>query len=156
MIAYWKNVFEPSLQKAYGTMHKTKEYGNGVHHCNELQMMIGSLAGMRRISRKEAYGTILHDYETGQRQAIDDGKIVYVNKNFGWHAREYTMETKQFVHKTNFEFPRMEKDRIEIKQFPMGKHFYVFIDGVQLWDDDNVKFDSREEAESFAEWYCKP
>ena len=64
-------------------------------------------------------------------------------------------KTEQFVHKTNFEFPIMSKDRLKIEKFPLGRHFYVFIDGVQIRQNENLKFNTYEEALSFAKKYLK-
>lgn len=44
----------------------------------------------------------------------------------------------------------MKLEKIEVKQFPMGKHYYAFVDGVQLKQGERVKFDSYKEAFNFA------
>lgn len=82
-----------------------------------------------------------------------DGNTIYINKNFGWNVAD--KEIEQFIHKNNFDFPIMKSEKIKIKQFPMGVHFYVFIDGVQLRQKDNLKFDSYQEAFEFAQKYIK-
>lgn len=86
-----------------------------------------------------------------QQTGTYEAKIkVYIRNTWDWlHPKD----TEQFVHKNSFEFPIMEKERIKIEQFPMGKHFYIFIDGVQLRKNENLKFDSKQEALKFAQEY---
>lgn len=153
LLEYWQTVFNPRMQKAYDTLDETKEYGKGMHHCDELQMLIGVTTQGQKLSYQEAYEKIVYDHRIGQYKALCAGETIYVNKNFGWNSAEH--KTEQFIHKNNFEFPKMEKDRLEIKSFPMGKHFYVFIDGVQLRRNDNLKFNSKQGAEEFAKQYLK-
>ena len=47
----------------------------------------------------------------------------------------------------------MKEERLKIEQFPLGTHWYVFVDGVQLRQKDSLKFDTYNEAHEFAQNY---
>ena len=151
LIEYWNHVFEPKLKHAFDTICDTKEFGYGMLHCDALQSLIGVTARCECLPMKTAYEKIIHMHKIGQYQALCSGKTLYVNRKLGWNVS--TKDTEQFIHKNNFEFPIMAKDRIKIERFPMGKHFYVFIDGVQLRKNENLKFTSEQKALEFAQKY---
>lgn len=152
LLDYWNCVFTPKMKKALDTLDETKEFGRDpVRHADILQSLIGFTSRGESISYKDAYSQILCDSKVKQYQALCNGKTIYVNKNMGWNV-EYK-KVEQFVHKNNFEFPVMQRERLNIEKFPMGIHFYVFIDGVQLRKDDNLKFDSYDEAFEYAQKY---
>lgn len=151
LIEYWNHVFEPKLKHAFDTVCDTKEFGCGIQHCDVLQSLIGITARCECLSMRAAYEKILYMHKIGQYQALCNGKTLYINKKLGWNASP--KDTEQFVHKNSFEFPIMEKERIKIEEFPVGKHFYIFIDGVQLRKNENLKFDSKQEALKFAQEY---
>lgn len=153
LLEYWQNVFNPRLKKALDTIKDTKEYGRTMQHCDAYQMLIGETARGEQLTFEEAYEKIVYNHRIGQYQAIYNGKTIYINKNFGWNVEPKKVE--QFVHKNNFDFPVMSEDRLKIEQFPMGTHFYVFIDGVQLRKNENLKFDSYQEAFEYAKEYIK-
>ena len=122
-------------------------------HCDEIQAAIGFMARGEKLSYEEAYEKILFDTRVAQYKAIDSGDTVYINKKLGWNTDFKVVE--QFVHKQKFEFPVIKKDKIKIEKFPLGNHYYVFIDGVQLRQGENLKFNSYKEAEDFANKYIK-
>lgn len=153
LLDYWENVFNPRLKRALNTIENTKEYGKTMQHCDIFQMLIGTTARAEHLTYEEAYNKIVYEHRIGQYQALCDKNAIYINKNFGWNILD--KETEQFIHKNNFDFPVMKSERIKIEQFPMGTHFYVFIDGVQLRQKDNLKFNTYEEAYSFAKNYIK-
>lgn len=53
------------------------------------------------------------------------------------------------------EFPIMKKEKIKITKFPMGNHFYVYIDGVQIRRGKDLKFNTYKTAYDFALKYVK-
>lgn len=153
LLDYWNNVFNPRLKQALDTIENTKEYGKGMQHCDKFQMLIGFTAKGKNLTYEDACEKIVYEHRIGQYQALCNGNTVYINKNFGWDIAD--KEVDQFIHKNNFDFPIMKSEKIKIEQFPMGVHFYVFIDGVQLRQKDNLKFNSYQEAFEFAQKYCK-
>ena len=153
LLDYWNNVFNPRLKQALDTIRDTKEYGRTMQHCDKLQMLIGETAKGENLTYEDAYEKIVYEHRIGQYQALCNGNTIYINKNFGWDVAD--KEIDQFIHKNNFGFPAMKSEKIKIEQFPMGTHFYVFIDGVQLRQKDNLKFNSYQEAFEFAQRYIK-
>ena len=153
LLEYWNNIFNPKIKEALDGIRKTKEFGRGLNHCDAIQAAIGFMARGEKLSYEEAYEKILFDTRIAQYKAIDNGDTVYINKKLGWNTDFKVVE--QFVHKQKFEFPVMKKDKIKIEKFPLGNHYYVFIDGVQLRQGENLKFNSYKEAEDFANKYIK-
>lgn len=153
LMQYWNEVFNPKLKEAFETIKETKEFGRGMKHCTNIQAAIGFMSRGEKISYEEAYEKILYDTRIAQYQAIDKGDNIFINKKLGWNSEN--KETEQFVHKQSFEFPVMKKDKLKIERFPLGRHYYVFIDGVQIRQNENLKFNSYEEAERFASKYIK-
>lgn len=153
LLDYWKNVFNPRLLKAIESMDETREFGKGMYHADAFQSLIGLTSRGENITYQEAYEYITTNHRIGQYQALCDGKTIYINKNFGWNIDK--KEVEQFIHKNNLDFPVMKSDKLKIEQFPMGTHYYVFIDGVQLRKDDNLKFNSYQEAYDYAQTYIK-
>lgn len=148
LLVYWENVFNPKMKKALDTIETTREFGKGMQHADEIQAAIGITARVEKLSYKEAYEKIIYNHRISQYQALCEKNEIYINKKMGWNCISH--KTEQFVHKTGFEFPQMDLDKLVIKQFPMGKHYYVFIDGVQLRKNENLKFNSYDEAYEFA------
>lgn len=153
LLVYWNEVFNPKLKDALESIKDTKEFGRGMKHCDVIQAAIGFKARGEELTYEESYEKILFDTRLAQYKAIDNGDTVYINKKLGWNID--FKETDQFVHKQKFEFPVMAKDKLKIEKFPLGKHYYVFIDGVQLRQGENLKFNSYKEAEDFAKNYIK-
>lgn len=148
LLAYWKTIFNPQIKEAYETMLETKEFGCGMNHSTALQTAIGLTARGEGISLKAAYEKLEHDNKINQYQAICNNNVVFINNKLGWTTEQ--REAEQFVHKVEMKFPVMKLEKIEVKQFPMGKHYYAFVDGVQLKQGERVKFDSYKEAFNFA------
>ena len=86
--------------------------------------------------------------EISPRLSLPEPLGVFINDKLGWATEQ--REAEQFVHKVEMKFPVMKLEKIEVKQFPMGKHYYAFVDGVQLKQGERVKFDSYKEAFNFA------
>ena len=153
LLDYWNEVFNPRLKQALDTIRETKEFGKNMQHADAFQLLIGLTARGEHIDFDEAYEKIVYETRTAQYQCILNNKTIYINKKFGWNTEKKVAE--QFIHKNNFEFPIMKQDKLKIEQFPMGTHYYVFIDGVQLRKDENLKFNSYDEAYNFAQQYIK-
>jgi len=150
LLCYWDNVFNPRMKQALDSIKETKEFGRGMSHCDPFQALIG-MSRKKGTTYEETHDDIVYDVRKAQYQALNEHGAIYINKKMGWNWEP--KETEQFVYKKEFEFPVMKEDRIKIEQFPFGTHWYVFIDGVQLRKDDNLKFDTYEEADAFAQSY---
>lgn len=150
---YWNEEFNEKLEQAFKGMVETKEFGKGMKHCDEIQAAIGFMSRGEKISYEEAYKKILFDTRKAQYKIISSGGTIYINKKLGWNSE--FKEVEQFIHKQTFEFPVMKREKLKIEKFPLGNHYYVFIDGVQIKQDKNLKFNSYKEAEEFADKYIK-
>lgn len=153
LLEYWK-VFNNTVQEALDTINQTKEFGKGMYHATYLQSVIGVRARAEKQSYKEAFEDITFDTRKSQYQALLEHSAIYINHNMGWSIDD-NRQTEQFIHKSEFQFPRMKNEFLKIEKFPLGQHYYVFIDGVQLRKDANLKFDTYDEAAAFAQNYLK-
>ena len=152
LLCYWDNVFNPRMRKALDSIRESKEFGRGMSHCDTLQALIGfKWKANPSMGFEEAHDDIVYDTRKAQYQALSNYGAIYINKKMGWNWEP--KETEQFIHKNEFTFPVMAEDKLKIEQFPLGTHWYVFIDGVQLRKEDNLKFDTYDEAYEFAKEY---
>lgn len=153
LLDYWNIVFNPKMEQALLTINNTKEFGKGNKHCNEYQMMIGLKSKNCHKLYEDVYKDIIYDVRKQQYQALIKDGTIYINKEMGWNSEPKI--TEQFIHKNTIEFPIMKKEKIKITKFPMGNHFYVYIDGVQIRRGKDLKFNTYETAYDFALKYVK-
>ena len=153
LLEYWK-VFNNTMQKELDTIHKTKEFGKGMYHATYFQSVISVHARAENQSYKKAFEDITFDVRKSQYHALLEHSAIYINRNMGWSIDD-KRQTEQFIHKSEFQFPRMKDEFLKIEKFPLGQHYYVFIDGVQLRKDTNLKFNTYDEAALFAQNYLK-
>ena len=88
----------------------------------------------------------------GMTTLLFDKGSIYVNKNGGYFSlvpgmEEITTETvKEFV---------LPGQKIEIKQWPNGKHFYAYVGGTSVVRDGQNKWSTKEAARIHAERWAK-
>lgn len=148
LMSYWEhytNMFEESVAR----LPQTKEFGRGMQHANNIDTLIGFYAKSHKILFEDAKTEILCDIKKEQYKALNEKGVIYINKKHGWNS--VVRETEQFVHRNELVFPDFQKGKIKIERFPLGNHYYVFLDDVQLRDGDKLKWNSPEEANEFAE-----
>lgn len=87
-----------------------------------------------------------------QLHAIHEHGFICINKVGGWHSGEM-VEFSQFVHRKTFTWPDFSESDIRITQFNGGKHWYVHIGDMELHEDGNIKWNTKEEARQAAMRY---
>lgn len=151
LLEYWK-YFDEIMEQAIVSMKETKEFGNKYRHANDIEALIGSFSSLRFSTYEDTKNSILLDLRKAQYNSFVEDKVIYINKNHGWNSIEKDVE--QFVHKNIIEFPKSLKNgKINIKKFPLGNHYYLYIDDIQIRDGNKLKWNTYEEAENFAKKY---
>lgn len=77
-------------------------------------------------------------------EALKKGNDLYFNRSGGWHygKHDYT----QWYDSEKLIFPDFHKSQIKVERFPAGKHFYAYIDNMQVRDGDMLKWNTYDEA----------
>lgn len=152
LMIYWEtytDLFEKSLEK----LPKTKEFGCGMEHADTIDTMIGFYARSHKITFEEAKTDLLCDIKKEQYKALNENGFIFINRKHGWNAVD--RETEQFVHRRNLVFPDVKNGKIKIEKFPLGNHYYVFVDDIQLRNGDTLKWNTPEEAKEFVDNFIK-
>lgn len=152
LMIYWEtytDLFEKSLEK----LPKTKEFGCGMEHADTIDTMIGFYARSHKITFEEAKTDLLCYIKKEQYKALNENGFIFINRKHGWNAVD--RETEQFVHRRNLVFPDVKNGKIKIEKFPLGNHYYVFVDDIQLRNGDTLKWNTPEEAKEFVDNFIK-
>ena len=147
LMAYWEK-YDDVLGKSETKLPQTKEFGRGMLHANEVDTVLGLHARNGNLSISEAKISLLTEIKQAQYRAVCKGNTIYINQNGGWNDIPRT--TEQFVHKSTLVFPDFKRGEIKIEKFPLGSHFYLFIDGVQIKNGEQVKWNTYQDAEQYA------
>ena len=150
LLEYWK-VYDGIFTNASERIKTTKEFGRGMNHANEVECSIGFHARSNKLLLDEAAHEMLCDLKKEQYKALIEHGAIYINRKNGWNMIHRNGE--QFVHKSELKFPNFKTGDIKIEKFPVGTHYYLYIDGVQIRDGDKLKWDSYQEAAEFAEQF---
>lgn len=114
------------------------------NHLSDMAILLEMYAKNRGISIIEAANILDMESAYIKFDLLAKGFNLYFNRVGGWHygKNEFT----QWVDKDELVFPDFKKNEIKIKQFTDGKHFYAYIDNMQVRDGDTLKWNTYEEA----------
>lgn len=146
LMAYWER-YDDVLGKSEEKIPQTKEFGRGMLHANEVDTVLALHARNNHLSISEAKVALLSEIKQAQYRAVCKGNTIYINKCGGWN--DTPRETEQFVHKSSPSFPDFRRGEMKIERFPLGNHFYLFIDGVQIKNGEQAKWNTYEDAEQY-------
>ena len=113
-------------------------------HVNNAGYLIGLRAENNSISLFESALSIALEADNAQIEQLNKGNNLYFNRNGGWHFGKN--DYSQWYDSDKLIFPDFRTSQIKVEQFPMGTHFYAFIDNMQVRDGDTLKWDTYEEA----------
>lgn len=86
-----------------------------------------------------------------QLEAIHKYGYIVINKGGGYHPGP--IEYSQFVHRKTFTWPDFKESDIRISRFKGGTHWYVHIGDMELHEDTDIKWMSKQEAKDAAMRY---
>lgn len=146
LMEYW-NEYNSILDTSLSHIRQTKEFGRGMEHADAIDMLLGFYAKAHKLSFDDAKNALLSDLRKSQYRALNDYGCIYVNSKHGWNYVD--RPTEQFVCKNELIFPNFQTGKVKIEKFPLGNHFYIYVDGIQIRDGDTVKWNTIEDAKEF-------
>ena len=131
---------DPLVQGFYDYVTQTANN----NHLSDVAAFLEIYAKNRGISIIEASNQLAIERDYIKFDLLAKGYNLYFNRVGGWNygKNEFT----QWVDKDELVFPDFKKNEIKIKQFTDGKHFYAYIDNMQVRDGDTLKWNTYEEA----------
>lgn len=125
-------------------------YGN--EHDGEIATSIGFF-GLNGIDatilfRERIISDQLNEIKNGNTIVINSvgGYFILNDKGLNGDTKKYS----QWCKRKELKFPDFSKENLKIERFPLGNHWYIYLDGVQLRDKDKIKWNSYEEAYNYA------
>lgn len=158
---YYDEVDSNRMAKAFENLIHSKEFFSKSDkdeddksyksHATRLAYVIGLHAENNHMSAIRSTLDLQERKFLAQAEQLINGYNIYINRNGGWHfgKNDYV----QWRDSDVLVFPDFKKDQIKIERFPGGKHFYAYIDDMQVRDGDTLKWDTYEEAYKQAEKY---
>ena len=107
-------------------------------------MYLGLYSANRKIGPIEGLMQIQNKKLTHQIQFLSEGYNIYFNRGGGWHFGKN--DYSDWYDCDEIIFPEFKKERIRIEKFPMGEHYYAYIDDLQVRDGNILKWDTYKEA----------
>lgn len=122
-------------------------------HVNEEGCLIGLRSENHNMSLFESAMSLALETDDAQIEALNNGESLYFNRRGGWHSEKSNYS--QWYDSDKLVFPDFRKNQIKIEKFPMGQHFYAYINDMQVRDGDTLKWNTYEEAYNKALEYVK-
>lgn len=148
---YWKQTaLKSPFASGLRSFLNCREFGKPINgesirpHVNTAGLAIGLYSHNREISPLCAAVELETSMYQNQANEIIKGNDVYFNRNGGYHSGKDKID--QWYDSDKLVFPDFCVNQIKIEKFPMGKHYYAFIDSMQVRDGDILKWDTYEEA----------
>ena len=88
---------------------------------------------------------------TQMSEAIRESSYILINKAGGYHRGPVSYS--QFTNRKTFTWPDFKEKDIKISQFPGGTHWYVRIGEMELRENDEIKWNTYDEAMAAAKRY---
>lgn len=158
----------PRFHKALTDVKESREFGGTdprtgyvpkpspyCKHADALAYSIGAWAFRNQISFDDAMEELSHDKHFAMAKALREGNTIYLNQKGGWHVGKDERDA-EWVRRKELIFPVFKHNQISVEKFPGGTHFYAYVDGLQVRNGDQMKWDTYDEALSFAKkWINK-
>ncbi len=134
-------------------MHYAEDYkkdGNYTRFSSLLQAVV--LFGARRkLTIMDAITQFKLMCFSQQCEVLRQSEYLVFNKVGGYHRGP--VKHSQFVIRKTFTWPDFKESDIRITQFPGGAHYYVRIGDMELHEDENIKWNTYDEAYAVAKRY---
>ena len=113
-------------------------------HVNREGYLIGLTAENQDITLFEAALFLSLKTDNAKIDELRKGNNLYFNRVGGWHSGKN--DFSQWYDSDKLIFPDFHRGQIKVEKFPMGEHFYAYIDSMQVRDGDTLKWNTYEEA----------
>lgn len=108
-------------------------------------------AESRKLSMFDAVNQFRLNAFTQMADDIREHGYIVINKVGGYHSGP--VKYSQFTNRKTFTWPDFKERDIRITQFPGGTHYYVHIGEMELRENDEIKWNTHEEAMAAAKRY---
>jgi len=165
LMTYWMDVRQNRFREGFANYLHSREFisltgvgvGQGDHlsHDDAQFLHAASLAETLRDNPRslvEIATEVGDQLLQGMTRLLFDKGSIYVNKNGGYFALISGME--EVSTKTVKEFV-LPGQKIEIKQWPNGKHYYAYVGGTSVVHDGQNKWSTKAVAQIHAERWAK-
>lgn len=145
-----KTKLKNPIARGFRSVLNCREFGKPINgepirpHVNTEGYAIGLNAQNNNMSLFESATSLAIQMDNNQVETLKKGLNLYFNSVGGYHSgkNDYT----QWYDSDKLIFPDFKKNQIKVEQFPMGKHYYAYIDNMQVRDGDTLKWNTYEEA----------
>lgn len=158
---HWNKYVEREIINGYAEYAKALEaHANGEyfgHYTNEWAIIIDTIQAttetpmpsvMADKLEADLYYNRMHAFNKGDEIYLSEGPTVFM-------LTEGLTEVIEDYYSDTLEFPHTLND-VRFIQWPDGKHWYAKYGRIDITDENNnQKWDTKEEAEKAADWYLK-
>jgi hypothetical protein len=97
--------------------------------------------------------TLIEEISSQQLEMLNKHGKIYINKNGGYCFR---VDESEKIEREDLIYPDSDYYKVDIKKFPYGSHYYLYINGKQIYDEfGNIKWHTYKRAKEIADIYLK-
>lgn len=145
-----KTKLKNPIARGFRSVLNCREFGKPMNgepirpHVTTEGYAIGLNAQNNNMSLFESATSLAIQMDDNQVETLKKGLNLYFNSVGGYHSgkNDYT----QWYDRDKLIFPDFKKNQVKVEQFPMGEHYYAYIDNMQVRDGDTLKWNTYEEA----------
>ena len=155
LLQYHK-ITDKKYEKVLHNYLVAKEAGNGMVHMDYLTYAVCLSAKDERKNIIKTINDFANDVFKNQLESLREYGTIYINEKGGYcFSFNEDLEEVQFLKRKELEFPNYKKEDIHITRFPLGKHFYIRIDDLEVIENGRCKWNTYEKAYEVAMKYIK-
>ena len=122
------------------------------HYTNDVALYLSLKLHNNKSGILSGVPDIVSQITCNQLKALEKYGAIYVNRNGGYC---FHIPEDEKIKKESPEFPDDEYKKVEIKKWPYGAHYYVYINGKQISEQfGNIKWNTIERAREVANQYA--
>lgn len=156
LLGYWQDVRQNRLQDGFSNYLHSREFislaGEDIgasHHLSHSDAAFLNAVCLAETMKDtprgvvEIFCDITDAIYQGMTKLLQEKGHLYVNKNGGYFSLSDGMEETDLQEIESFVIPGQ---KIEIKQWPNGTHYYAYVGGVSVERDGVNKWDTKSQA----------
>jgi hypothetical protein len=164
LMNYWLDVRQNRLREGFGNYLNSREFISlAGPTCGERHLSHGDAAFLHQACQSETakdnprgvveiFCEITDALFRGMNKTVQEKGHIYINKNGGYFHLVPGMEETETKEVEQFIIPGQ---KIEIKQWPNGEHYYAYVGGVSVEMDGTNKWSTKGMARIKAEQWAK-
>ena len=142
--------YQNPIARGFISVLNCREFGKPIDgeplrpHVNNEGYLIGLYAQNHNMNLLQATCSLAVQTDNAKIEQLLKGNNLYFNRVGGWHFGKN--DYSNWYDSDKLIFPDFKKNQIKIEKFPMGEHYYAYIDNIQVRDGDTLKWNTYEEA----------